>query len=477
MVDVKTVPLSRSSSVRMSTNDSKCFPDENLSVASGSASAASASNQTPRTHNNQQSLQQSSSMSQYSGISGITDYSAGGTARKLSPLGIVVKKCSRELQAVPPLSEKRSLLILQSLLNVLETKATSVMPDHPLMSQADKDAASVLSHRKQSKLIAIDSGALPAITSVMKTYKDSAKLQSKAVLLLGTLGEDYPEQLANSHGAGYILAVLCHSKHCKSESLCYDACSSLAKICGCEDDFDELCPLSLPNQRNLSQVAHGDGIKTLQKVMKIHLKHHGIQQRAIQILCSIATNEEDDEKYLQQILEDPDLIETLVAVMNKHKKLKTVQHIGNTLIYLLATKGSQRTKSSLVWSHAVSAVLKAMSMNTLVPTVQLEACEALYAMAMERPEARSTISEEGSVLILDAMKAHPNHSPIQHSACQLLAILCEHPTTSKYIASAIDKQPNYRSVLSWAQAGHKEHSDCTILVSKILNAYDNHTQD
>ena len=72
-------------------------------------------------------------------------------------------------------------------------------------------------------------------------------------------------------------------------------------------------------------------------------------------------NEEDDEKYLQQILEDPDLIETLVAVMNKHKKLKTVQHIGNTLIYLLATKGSQRTKSSLVWSHAVSAVLKAMS--------------------------------------------------------------------------------------------------------------------
>lgn len=343
------------------------------------------------------------------------------SSSRLSPLGIVVKKCARELQSHPPLSERRSLLILQSLYNVI-------------------------SNNDQSKPVAIENGALPAITSVMKTYKDSAKLQSRAILILGCMGEnnfDHQEAIAGNHGVSYILSAM--TNHPKSGSLSLEACSALYK-------------LTSQSPRNASQLAHSDGIRTLRSSMQAHIKDQGIQQYALAVLCKVAESELTE-------VEDPELIEVVVDVMGKHKKVKTILQVGNTLLHVLSVKGTPRTKNSLVWSNAVPVILKSLKYNPSTGSTQLEGCESLYALSLERPEARVTIAEDGVNLIFEAMHCHPTSGRIQKAACLVLLLLVE-DHTSTYVVKAMKKSPKYRGVLESAHHNHNE--ECGALASKIL---------
>jgi len=360
--------------------------------------------------------------------------------RKLSPLGVVVKKCARELQAEPPLSERRSQLILQSLLNILNNHSMETT-SNTLHNGTDSSHSAA----NTAKAIAVDNGALPAITAVMKIYKDSAKLQSRAILIFAALAQDnadHQDAIADCHGVSYILAAML--AHSKSSSLCLEACSALVKC-------TSLCP------RSASQLAHGDGVRTLRDTMQLHSKHPGIQQYALQVLVHVSRQPPPPTNLLNQnhthdpyvclhFVEDPELMELLVELLIKHRKVKPILQLGGTLIHILAKHGKPRTKSSLVWSKAVPVLLKVSKSFSSNALTQLDALQALLALSIERPEAREVVAEDGSTIIFDAMSCHARNLAIQHTATQLIHLFCQ-GHTSIFIAKCLKKHSKYVQVL------------------------------
>jgi len=329
------------------------------------------------------------------------------TKERLSPLGLAVKKFAKELQQNdPPPSEKHCQMILQSLWNILLHCSSSALTVTgqpvalPIEGEESKKSSA-------TKAVAVNNGAVPALTSVMKNYKESIKIQSRGILLLGAIGEDDPEHqeaIAECHGVSFILAAMI--VHRKSPTLCLEACSSLYKVMN-------------KSQRAASQLAHGDGVRTLWETMKTHLKHQGIHQYALSVLCLVAS----DDALLKKI-EDPELFEVVVNAMNKHKKVKPVLQFGNKLLHSLATRGTNRTKSSLVWSQAPTIILKTLKYFATQHEVQLSALESLLALSIERPEARCMICDAGGVVVLqDLMKKHPDNQRIQKLGCEILGFL------------------------------------------------------
>jgi hypothetical protein len=374
---------------------------------------------------------------------------------KLSPLDIIVKKCSRELQAHPPVDERRAQLILQSLLNIVINRRMKTT------SNAMLNATSKESSAENAKQVAIKYGALPAITCVMRTYRGSTKLQSRAILILGALGEDnagHQEAIADYHGVSYVLAVLLHSSHSKSSSFCLEACSTLIKV------------MSL-SHRSVSQLVNGDGVRTIRRVMQTHSKHAGIQQYCLAVLGFVAklpspqgpinhcrrgsitsiASTFSPYKFLPY-LEDPEVIEVLVAIVAKHRKTKPILHLGGHLIFVLSTQGTCRTKNSLTWSNAVQMILKVMKSSFSNGTTQLEGALSFESLARERPEARGVLAEEGCAILLESLSCHPKRNDLQQALLGVLSLLCDQNHTAAHVAKCLNKNSKYKKLLLQMQS-------------------------
>jgi hypothetical protein len=397
-----------------------------------------------------------------------------GQPQKLSLLGKVVRKCACELQSNPPVGERRCQLILQSLLNILNNHTMETTSNAMHYHNNDKSKKQHATSIAKAKKAAVDYGALPAITHVMKTYKDSATLQSRAILILGGIGEDrpeYQEAIADVHGVSFIMAVLLNASHAKSNTLCLEVCSSLVKICS-------------NSHRNVSQLTHGDGIRILRSVMGAHSKQAGFQHCALVLLSEVAyqpsppnerniilMNQNDTYNPYQFLpsLEDPELIELLVDTMTRHKKVKQVLQKGGHLIYLLATQGSPRTKNSLVWSKAVPITLKVLKTFQDSPVTQLEGLEAMWSLAMSRPESRDVLAEEGCFLLMESMALFPKKRHIQDTACKILRLLCQDHAHSAHVAKCLKKNPEFRNTLR--DTKQKFPDECDNCVVAIIQCY------
>ena len=347
-------------------------------------------------------------------FSGISDDSE----LKRSPLGTVVKKCAQELQRKPPLSERRTQIMLHSLLEVV-------------------------SGNMKNAGIAIENGAVPATIAVMKNHKDSVKLQSRAILLLGSFGEDIQgkDAVASHYGIGYILVAM--DRNSKSSNLWRDSCSAL-------------CKLTNGSTRNSCQLAYGDGVKILHRGMKNFIKDNSIQFNSLATLFYVAQSE-------VSCVADPEVIETAILSMTTHKKVKAITQIGCSLINFLSMNGDSRAKSSLVWSNALSVILKAMKHLPCCGVVQREGCEALSSLVQERPEARVFIAEEGLSQILDAMVTQPSCVSIQKSVCDILNVLSDENISS---VKLLKNYNNYKAALEFAKTTYPV--ECGASVDAVL---------
>lgn len=356
----------------------------------------------------------------------------------------VVKQYARALSD-PQVSEKHAQLILQTLLNVFSSRpitgnsindcaaASGMMPSQE--SHSFEIAHSYGDSSLRLKAIAIEHGLLPSILAAMKAHKDSCRIQSRAVRLLGSLAEDpldtcllytnhnavndddvhddnsaahrqaqwIQDELADCHSVTYILAALV--AHTKYESLCLEACASLYIM-------------TLRSTRSTAQLAHSGGVQTLLSVMKRYLKNQGLQQYALSVIYQLVTNDK-----LIDSVQDPELFEVVLSVLSKHKKNLPILRVGIYFLHSLALKGSKRTKSSLVHCLAPKVLLKAMTVLTHdtqhTSALQLLICQALLSLARERPEARDLL-KDGIPTIVEAMQ---QCSAIQPTACQILALL------------------------------------------------------
>jgi hypothetical protein len=401
----------------------------------------------------------------------------GHQPQRPSPLGKVARECARELQSNPPVGERRCLIIVQILLNILNNHTMETTSNAMQYLNNDKSKRQHAASIANAKKAAVDYGVLPAITHVMKTYNDSATLQSRAILILGGIGEDspeYQEAIADVHGVSFIMGVLLNASHAKSITLCLEACSSLVKICS-------------NSHRNTSQLTHGDGVRILRSVMGAHSKQARIQQYALILLSEVAyqpknnppnkrniilQNQNDNTYNPYQFLpslEDPELIELLVDTMMRHNKVKQVLQKGGHLIYLLATRGRPRTKNSLVWGKAVPITLKVLKTFQNSSVTQLEGLEAIWSLAIERPESREVLAEEGCVLLMESMASFPEKRQIQDMACKILGLLCQDQAHSAHVAKCLKKNSEFRKTLR--DTKEKFPDECDNHITAIIQCY------
>jgi hypothetical protein len=387
------------------------------------------------------------------------------TTDSVSPMESRLRKCAMELLQNPPVGESRSRMILQSLLNVFNNVTLGATQHHTSLENIVNAKKATVHY------------ALPAITHVMKLYKCSARLQSRSMLILGHLGEgnpDHQDAIADVHGVSFIMAVLLHSSHSKSNTLCLEACGSMVKICA-------------NSPRNTSQLIGDDGISVLRSIMRYHSKQVGIQEQVLALLGNVAyqpnppnnrtllLNQQNNGEttynpyHFLPILEDPELIEICLAIMAKHKKSKEVLQKGSRLIYLLATQGTPRTQNSLVWSKAVPVTLKVLKTFPESPVTQLEGLEALLCMALERPESRGVLAEEGCAILLESMTGHQTNPHIQDRACKIFGILCQESAYSTYVAKCLKNTPSYRNTLKDTKEAFPDK--CGYNVGVVLQCY------
>jgi len=377
----------------------------------------------------------------------------------LSPLGVTVEKFAKKLHEEPPPSERQCTAALQSLWNILRALT-------PNENSACSDASSCSSdeHKTSAKQLAVSSGAIPGLTTCMKLYKDNIRIQSRAVLLLGEIARDnasYQNMVADHHGVSYVLAALLHPQHSKQPTMCLEACASLAHM-------TSLC------HRNVYQFAHGEGVRTLKKVMEENQKQVKVQISALQVLRCVAKQPQPKSRIKQaeefnqfeflDRIEEPELIELIIETILRHKKDKAILQVGGNLIFILATQGKPRTQASLVWSKAVPLLFKVMKNLLCNSETQLECILALHELSRERPEARQMVSEEGCSYLLDALQAHPKNAQLQLLTCQFLKFLGDHQTYYN-ISKTLKKNSKYKKVL---QATIKEHKACADIAGQIL---------
>ena len=371
---------------------------------------------------------------------------------QLSHLVQAIEKCAKKLQEDPIPSEKTCIALMQSLWNITRAFKSSIRC-------GPAQTASFVSS------LAVDMGALIALTNVMRAYKESSRVQSRGVLLLGALSEDnvkYQDAVADNHGVSYILAALVN--HSQSSSLCIDACKSLTSVTS----------LSI---RNLSMMVHGDGVKTVRSVMQIHAKEEELQKCALLLLSNVAKIDFSRKSHdasttcnpyqLLEHVEDPELIETMVECINKNKRSRAVLKQGGILIHILATQGKPRTRCSLVWSKVVPIIVKISKSFVSNAITQTECIETLICLCNERPEARDVVAEDGCAFLFDAMVMHPKDSMVQTSACRLLHLICCFNHTCAPVAKCFKKHAKYRKTLEEAEKRYSE--SCKDMVGEIIN--------
>jgi len=404
------------------------------------------------------SFAETAAISDYTAYSGSSFRTAGsgGDANNDVALVQIVEKYATKLQGNPPPNEKTCLAAMQSLWNILRALNNSAPAESS--SQASQTSQTSITRADVSSL-AVRQGCIPALTSVMKTYKDSIKVQSRAVSLLGALGEDnasYQDVIAEAHGVSYVLAALVHPQHSKQSALCQEACGCLVNI-------------TSHSPRAVSQMAHGEGVQTLSATMKLHSKKECVQETALNALCNLARQRSEDKPFeFLELLEDAELIELVVDTMSRHKKVKGVMQAGGSFIHALATKGKPRTKASLVWSKAVPIVLKVLKYFPQDASMQLKCLESLFSLSYERPEALVVVAEDGCPLIFESMISHTQDEAIQSTSCQLLLLLCAHQHTCAPLSKCYKKNARHRKALQIAEQSYKD--SCGDAADKIMKA-------
>lgn len=386
----------------------------------------------------------------------------------LLPLIQTVERYCKKLCEIPTPNEKLCLAAMQSLWNIL--RALNKEPKMPCRNTFPACAEEKVSFSFVASLT-INQGVIPALSCVMKTHRDSRKVQSRAILLLSILGEDnkeYQDVIAECHGVSYILAAMLHPQHSKSSRFCLDACESLASI-------------TSMSPRGLYQLAHGDGVRTLHCIMRLYYKKYAIQECCLRLLSQLAKHSppskraqfRDQKKahnmpcqVLLETLEDPELIEFVVHIISRHRKLKHVLLYGGSFLHELAIHGTLRTRSSLVWSKAVPMIVKVSKAFLSHATIQMDCFETLWALCKERPEARDMAVEDGCVFLFEAMLAHLNHTTLPEKACMLLCLLCSYRHTCSPVIKCFRKNAKYRKALLTIEEMHPVK--CGDLVNRII---------
>jgi len=386
--------------------------------------------------------------------------------KRLIPLMQIVERFSQKLFEDPPPTERTCQKVMQILWTLLKA--------------LEKSSKCQIKHENKEKMtnpsvasLAVNYGAIPVLTSIMKTFKGSLKAQIRGILLLGALGENSAENqdvIAECHGVSYILAALVHPQHSKSSRLCLEACDALVKV-------------TSHSTRCVFQLVHGDGVRTIHATMRLFTKKHEIQEYALRLLNHLAkhahqttergtvrkSSRNGSQKSFQllEFLEDPELIELVVYVVSRHRKVKPILKHGGSLLNRLAIYGTSRTKSSLVWSKAVPVVVKISKEYISNASTQLECIDTLVALCIERPEARDMVVEDGCAFLFESMATHRTHVYLQQKACRMLHMLCDHRQTIVPISKCFRKNSKYRKILQTIEFEHR--AICGILVAQIIH--------
>jgi len=381
-------------------------------------------------------------------------------SKHLKPITQNIEGFSKELQRDPISCEKTCLAVMQNLWTIMRDFQKSKAKGEEEIAQSDFVRSTAVQH-----------GAISGLISVMKAYKESRKIQSRALILLSVICDDnfaHQDIVAEHHGVSFILGIMTHPQHSKSSRLCLDACEALATI-------TSLSP------KSLSQLSSGEGVGALSSVMQLHYKKYDIQECALHLLNHLAKNIPRTNKRIHlrslrrsrksftllEPLEDPELIEFLIRIIAKHKRVKSVVKLGVSFIHTLAHEGSIRTKSSLVWSNAVPVLMKASKNFLSIHSLQVECFKIFLILCKERPEALDMIVDDGCGFMFDVMDAHIQNDEVLHQICQLLQLICRHQHTCAAVAKSIRTNKKYRKALKAVAESIK--SDQSNMASDIMS--------
>jgi len=329
----------------------------------------------------------------------------------------------KELARQPPINEKRCFQIVTYLYNV---------------TLKDKD----------QRVAAMSLGAAAGVSIAMSNHRNSVRVQTRACALLGVLAdrnEEYQELIYNAGGVPNLVA--CMMSYMRGHKLLQQEATKALYIL-----------TELP--KNADQFAMSQGIKIIKSVMQNYASDQAIQENACGILYHVAQVQVEG-------VANPELIEVIVTTLGRHKKAKRVHANGCSVFRVLAQRGSQKTRNSMVWADVVPHVLKCMKNNLSSDVVQIEACNTISALAEDRREVRVAVAEEGLGIIFDAMKKHETNLKVQLAACQLLLFVAEGPTSS-FLAKAMKKYSG-KKILECTKRTFDE--PCGKMVNQILKCY------